>query len=156
MTNNILIFLSFLQSVIGFTLMSSSVMLFKEPVKKRILIGLAIMILGISLLSYRLYTKVKNSVVEYAVFVIIFIQLTWFLICLKDRFYISLFNFLTFVNVYVSISYTSDYLSLYSKNSEFVGTHMVLRLLIYIVIIPLLYKYVRPRFRRLVDTLDKE
>lgn len=156
MTNNILVFLSFLQSVIGFTLMSSSVMLFKEPVKKRILIGLAIMILGISLLSYRLYTKGKNSVDEYAVFVILFIQLTWFLICSKDRFYISLFNFLTFVNVYVSISYTSDYLSLYSKNSEFVGTHMVLRLLIYIVIIPLLYKYVRPRFRRLVDTLDKE
>ncbi len=156
MSYNALVFLSFLQSVIGFTLMSSSLMIFKEPVRKRIVLGLTVMILGISLLSYRLFTKGMNSVDNYAVLVILFIQLSWFLICSKDRFFTSLFIFLTFVNIYVSISYISDYFSLYFTNSEFVGTHMMLRLLIYVIIIPLLFKYVRPRLRRLVDTLDKE
>ena len=150
------VFLSFLQSVIGFTLMSSSTMQFKEPVKKRIVIGLAVMIFGISLLSYRLLTKGMYSVDNFAILVTFLIQLSWFLICSKDRFFISLFNFLTFLNIYVSISYISDYFSLYFKASDFVGTHMFLRLMIYIVIIPLLFKYVRPRFRRLVEALDNE
>ena len=151
-----LIFLSFLQSVAGFTLMSSSVMRFREPIKKRIALGLFVMLCGISLLSYQLVTKGINSVDGVAVLIILAIELSWFLICSDDYFFVSLFNFLTFVNIYVSISFISDILSKNAEGYAFVLARIVIRLAIYLVILPLLYKFVRPRFRRLVDTLDRE
>ncbi|MBN2287587.1 MAG: GHKL domain-containing protein [Tissierellales bacterium] len=156
MLYNSLVFLSFLQSVIGFTLMSSSVMKFREPVRKRIALGLIVMILGIGLLSYTLYLRGRDSVDNFAILVILVIQLSWFLICSKDRFFVALFSFLSFVNIYVSISYISDTLSFGFDGSSFVGVRISIRLAIYLIILPLLFKYVRPRFRMLVETLDKE
>jgi len=156
MLYNISVFFSFLQSVIGFTLMSSSTMRFREPVKKRVITGLFVMLSGISLLSYQLFAHGMDSVDRFAILVILVIQLSWFLICSDDRFFVSLFSFLTFVNIYVSISYISDTLAMHLDGSAFVIGRIVIRLGIYLVIIPLLFKYVRPRFRRLVDALDKE
>jgi hypothetical protein len=153
---NALVFLSFLQSVMGFTLMSSSVMRFKEPVKRRIVAGLTVMILVISLLSYTLFTKGFDSVDSFAVLVILAVELSWFLICSGDRFFVSLFTFLTFVNIYVSISYISDTLAYDLDGSSFVGARILIRLVIYLIILPLLFKFLRPRFRRLVETLDQE
>lgn len=152
----ITIFLSFLQSVIGFTLMSSSVMRFREPIKKRVITGLFVMVCGISLLSYQLITQGINSVDRVAILIILVIQLSWYLICSDDRFFVSFFSFLTFVNIYVSISYISDTLAVHFDGPAYVIERIVIRLGIYIVILPLLFKFVRPRFRRLVDTLDKE
>lgn len=152
----VLVFLSFLQSVIGFTLMSSSLMRFKEPVKQRVVIGFLVMLLGIILLSYTLYTRGIDSVNSYAILVILVIELSWFLICSADRFYVSVFNFLTFVNIYVSISYISDTLSIGFEDESFVVARIVIRTIIYIITLPLLYKFVRQRFRMLVDTLFKE
>ena len=152
----ILVFLSFMESVIGFMLMSSSIMRFKEPVKKRIITGLFVMIGGISILSYMLYTQGIDSVDNIAVLFILVIELSWFLICSDDRFFVSFFSFLTFVNIYVSISYTSDTLAIDLNGSAFVSARILIRLAIYLVIIPLLFKYVRPRFRQMVDVLGKE
>lgn len=152
----VLVFLSFFQSVVGFTLMTSSVMLFKEPIKRRIAMGLGVMIFGIILLSFTLYARGAAPVERVAILVILVIQLSWYLICSKDRFFVSLFSFLTFVNIYVSISYISDNLAISFDGNAFVGARIVIRTLIYLVILPLLFKYVRVRFRNLVDTLDKE
>lgn len=156
MLYNSLVFLSFLQSVIGFTLMSSSTMHFKEPFKIRILTGLLVMLSGISLLSYTLFTQGIDSVDHFAVLIILGIELSWFLICSKDRFFVSLFSFLTFVNVYISISYISDNLVFELDGSFFVGARVAIRLGIYLVVLPLLFKCVKPRFRKLVEDLDKE
>ena len=156
MLYNVLVFLSFLQSVIGFILMTSSVMHFKEPVKKRIITGFVVMFCGISLLSYTLATQSVNFVDRFAIFTILLITFSWFLICFNDRFFVSLFSFLTFVNIYVSISYVSDNLAIGFDGNAFVGARIVIRMMIYFVILPLLFKYVRPRFQMLVDTLDKE
>lgn len=150
------VFISFLQSVIGFTLMSSAVMRFRKPVKKRAITGLIVMIFGIILLSYQIYTQGKYSVDSIAILIILVIELSWFLICSDDHFFVSLFNFLTFVNIYVSISYASDTLAINTSGMAFVIERVIIRLAIYIVILPLLYKFVRPRFRTLVDALDKE
>lgn len=152
----VFVFISFLQSVIGFTLMSSSVMRFREPVKTRVVTGLSVMIAGIILLSYVLYARGAGSVDRIAILVILLIELSWFLICSGDRFFVSLFSFLTFVNVYVSISYVSDTLADNTDRLVFVIERILIRLAIYIVILPLLYKFVRPRFQKLVETLDKE
>lgn len=153
---NIFVFLSFLQSVIGFTLMSSSAMNFREPVRVRVITGLAVMVCGISLLSYTLFTQGIHSVDSFAIFVILAIELSWFLICSDDRFFVSFFSFLTFVNIYISISYISDNLALHTDGSAFVVERILIRALIYIFILPMLFKLVRPRFRRLVETLDRE
>ena len=153
---NALVFLSFLQSVIGFTLLASSVMRFKEPVKKRIATGFVVMLGGISLLSYTLFTQGIHSVDRFAILVILVIELSWFLICSDDDFFVSLFSFLTFVNIYVSISYISDTLAVHQEGSAFVLERIIIRLIIYLLILPFLFKFVRPRFRRLVDTLGRE
>ncbi|QOX65731.1 GHKL domain-containing protein [Anoxybacterium hadale] len=153
---NVLVFFSFLQSVIGFTLLSSSVMRFREPVKNRVVTGLFVMLCGISLLCYQLFRHGFDSVDSFAIFVILMIELSWFLICSDDNFFVSLFSFLTFVNIYVSISYISDILAMHSEGSAFVFERIVIRLVIYLVILPFLFKFVRLRFRRLVDALDKE
>ncbi len=131
-------------------------MLFKEPIKKRITIGLVVMISGISLLSFMLYSQGADSVDRIAILFILLIELSWFLICSGDRFFVSFFNFLTFVNIYVSISFISDTLAFDLRGNAFVGGRIVIRLLIYAIIAPLLFKFVRPRFRKLVDTLDRE
>jgi len=119
-------------------------------------IGLAVMIFGISMLSYILFTQGIDSVDRFAILFILLIELSWFLICSRDRFFASLFNFLTFVNIYVSISYISDTLAINYDGTVFVGVRIIIRLAIYLVILPLLFKFVRPRFRRLVDALDRE
>ncbi|MBS3991496.1 MAG: GHKL domain-containing protein [Erysipelothrix sp.] len=151
-----LIFLSFLQSVIGFTLMASSTMKFKEPIKKRIILGLSVMIGGILLLTYTLYARGTDSVDRFAILVILGISLSWYLICAKDRFFVSLFSFLSFVNIYVSISFISDNLSYGFTGISYMLVRFMIRLLIYLIILPLLYKYVRKRFKLVVETLDKE
>ena len=156
MVYNIAVFFSFLQSVIGFTLMSSSAMRFREPVKQRVITGFFVMLCGISLLSYQLYTYGIDSVNRFAIVIILVIQLSWFLICSDDDFFVSLFSFLTFVNIYVSISYISDTLAMNADGLAFVIERIIIRLVIYVVILPLLFKFLRPRFRRLVDALDKE
>lgn len=114
------------------------------------------MLCGISLLCYQLFTHGFGSVDSFAILVILMIELSWFLICSDDNFFVSLFSFLTFVNIYVSISYISDILAMHAEGSAFVFERIVIRLVIYFVILPLLFKFVRPRFRRLVDALDKE
>ncbi len=151
-----LVVLSFFQSVVGFTLMSSSVIRFREPVKYRMTAGFLVMLAGISLLSYTLFTRGMDSVNSFAILFILIIELSWFLICSDDPFFVSLFSFLSFVNIYVSISYISDNLALHTTGSAFVLERIIIRLLIYLLILPLLYKLVSHRFRRLVETLNKE
>ena len=151
-----LVVLSFLQSVIGFTLMSSSVIRFREPVKYRMIKGFLVMLAGISLLSYTLFTRGMDSVNSFAVLVILVIELAWFLICSDDPFFVSLFSFLSFVNIYISISYISDNLALHTTGSAFVLERIIIRTLIYLLILPLFFKLISKRFRRLVNTLSKE
>ena len=151
-----LVFISFLQSVIGFALMSSSMMRFKEPIKKRIIVGLSVMTFGIIGLWHVLFTKGTDSVDHFAIIVILVIQLVWFLICADDNFFVSLFSFLTFVNLYILINYIGDTLALSQSGSSFVIELIIIRMVIYMIIIPLLFKLIRPKFRCLVDALDKE
>lgn len=156
MLYNILVFLSFCQSVIGFILMTSSVMRFREPLKKRVIAGLSVMIVGISLLSYVLYVQEPDMVSGFAIFIILAIQISWFIICSDDRFFVFIFIFLSFSNIYVSISYISDNLAIHNDPILFVLERIIIRMIIYAIILPLLFKFVRPGFRRLEETLDKE
>lgn len=152
----VLAFISFLQSVIGFTLIASSVMLFKEPIKQRVVLGLTVMIFGISLLSYLFYTQGVDSVERIAVLFILGIEVSWFLICSGDRFFVSLFSFLTFVNVYISIGFIGDLFAFGTDGTISVSILIITRTILYAIVVPPLFNTVRPRFRNLVNTLGKE
>lgn len=151
----LLLFLSLLESVIGFTLISSSVMRFKEPVKKRITAGLGLMLLGISLIVLSVYLFGGEAVQRYAFLYILAIEAAWFIACSGDRFTVSLFSYLSFVNIYLGIGFLSDAIAADFSGNAYVGIRILIRLILYLLIIPLLYRYVRPRFRKLVETLDK-
>jgi sensor histidine kinase regulating citrate/malate metabolism len=56
----------------------------------------------------------------------------------------------------VSISYISDTLAIHADGNAFIIERIIIRLAIYLVILPLLFKFMRPCFRRLVDVLDQE
>lgn len=152
----LVIFLSFLQSVFGFTLISSSVMLFKEPLKRRVSTGLAIMIIGIGILVYLLYTLGTTRVEKFAILFILFIELSWYLVCSADDIFVSIFSFLTFVNIYISVAYIGDILASFFSEDIFVIILILIRLCIFVILFPILYKFVRPGFRKIVNTLDKE
>lgn len=152
----ILLFLSFIQSVIGATLTSASTMRFREPVKKRITAGLIVMLLGIIILCGVLFTQGIHAADRVAIVIVLVLILTWFLICSADTFFVSVFNFLTCINIYIAISYISSMVSIRGGGVAYVTEYNIARTIIYGVTIPLLFKFVRPHFRRLVDSLDKE
>jgi len=58
--------------------------------------------------------------------------------------------------IYVAIGYVGDSLASHVEGSAFVAELILIRLLIYVIISTLLYKFIRRPFRRLVETLDKE
>lgn len=103
-----------------------------------------------------LFTRGIDAADGFAIVIILALELAWFLICSDDTFFVSIFNFLTFVNIYVSISYISDTLAIHWSGVEYMIEYIIARTAIYGAIVPLLFKFIRPRFHRLVDALDKE
>jgi len=152
----ILLFFSFVESVIGATLTSAATMCFRKPVKKRITAGLTVMFLGIISLCGVIFTRGIHAADSVAIFIILVLILAWFLICSADTFFVSVFNFLTCINIYIAISYISSMLSVHEGGVGYVTEYNIARTIIYGATIPLLFKFVRPHFRRLVDSLDKE
>ncbi|BES64379.1 hypothetical protein SANA_08180 [Gottschalkiaceae bacterium SANA] len=152
----ILIFFSFLESIIGFSFMSASIMKFREPVKKRIIVALSFMILSMSVFFYALVAYGSQAVSGFAIVIILIAFSIWYVICSGDPLFVSLFHFLTFVNIYISISYIGDDLAMQLEGVQKVLLYITIRTLIYAGLIFLLFKWVRPRVHRLVEILDQE
>lgn len=152
----ILMFFSFLESIVGFALMSASVMRFREPVKKHITMALIVMILSTSLYFGALLAFGTDAVGNFAMVIILAAFSAWFLICSGDTIFVSLFNLLTFINIYVFTSYIGVGLAINWDGVKYLTVYIIIRICIYGGIIPFMFKFVRPHLRRLVDTLDKE
>jgi len=151
-----LTFISFLEAIICFTLISASTMRLREPVKKRVTVSIVMMTFIMSIFFYLLLIIGVDKVGNFAIVIILIEFFLWFFICSDDTFFVSVFNLLTFINIYVSISYMSDRLASNLAGVPYMILYITTRTVIYTVIIPLLYKFVRIPFRRLVDVLDKE
>jgi len=149
-------FFSFLEAIICFALISSSTMRLREPVKKRVIVAIVMMIFTMSIFFYLLYTFGVETVSSFAIVIILIEFFMWFFICSGDTFFVSVFNLLTFINIYVSISYIGDELASHLNGVSYMVVYIIARTAIYGMIIPLLFKFVRVPFRRLVDMLDKE
>lgn len=148
--------LSFLQSIIGFILTSSAFMRFKKPVKRRLTLGFFVMIFEVLILVLSIVYLGVPLVERFVPFVIFGITLSWYLIVCADKFFVASFTFLTSINIYVFISYISDTLAVFSYDDSFIVKKIIYRTIIYLILLPILYKIVRPRFRILVSTIDRE
>jgi len=152
----ILMFFSFLEAIIGISLMTASVMRFREPVKKHVTIALIVMIILISFFFGAIIKYGVDMVEVFSIMLICTVLSAWFFICSRDSFFVTVFNLLTFINIYSFTSYTSDNLVIHDSGVLNIAEYIIIRAAIFAIIVLLLFKYVRPQFHRLVEALFSE
>lgn len=149
-------FFSFIEAIAGMSLMTASVMCFREPVKKHVTIALILMIILISFFFGAIMKYGVDMVEVFSIMLICAVLSVWFFICSKDSFFVTVFNFLTFANIYGFASYTSDNLVIHNSGAIYMTEYIIIRAVIFAIIVLLLFKYVRPQFRRLAEALFNE
>lgn len=151
-----LLFIGFLEAIGCFVLMTTSTMKMREPVRKNVMIALSLMLLMISLFFAGILVFSVSTMEFFAIAITLVISGTWYFFCSADPFFVSLFQFLTFLNIYIAVGYISDRLTLDTDRLTYNIEYVIIRLCLYLIIIPVFFKYIRPGFRQLVDTLDTE
>lgn len=151
-----ILFIGFLEAIGCFVLMTTSTMKMREPVRKNVTIALSSMLVMISLFFAGMLVFSISKMEFFAIAITLAISGTWYFFCSADPFFVSLFQFFTFLNLYIGVAYISDRLTLDTDRLIYNIEYVVIRLLLYMVIIPIFFKYIRPGFRQLVDTLDTE
>lgn len=152
----ILMFFSFIEAIVGMSLMTASVMRFREPVKKHVTIALILMIILISSFFGAIIIYGVDIIEVFSIMLICAVLSVWFFICSKDSFFVTVFNLLTFINIYGFASYTSDNLVIHYSGAIYMTEYIMIRAVIFAIIVFLLFKYVRPQFRRLAEALFNE
>lgn len=84
------------------------------------------------------------------------LSLTLLAICSADPWPVSLFVMFTQFNLYFGISYLSDVLSLSESGLIYQLEYLLYRTVLFGMLLFFNFKYLRPRFRRLVGILGKE
>ncbi|MDF3002892.1 MAG: hypothetical protein K0Q48_3011 [Bacillota bacterium] len=152
----IIIFISFLEAAACFILLSASTIKFKEPRRKQMTAGVAVMLFFACFYIWIFFGLGIDAAQSFGILIILFSTISWFLICSGDHFFVSLFNYLTYINIFLLINCVSDTLSIHYAGLEYQLEYMVIRGLIYGMLVPLFFKFVRPRFRKLVSELNWE
>jgi len=151
-----LIFISFIEAIIGFVLLAASKMKFREPVKKRIIVALFVMVCCALLYLWVFFCLGIGVVERLAILFILIPIIAWFLICSGDSLAVTIFNFLTDVNIFFAISFFSDVLTFHTHGIFYQIEYMIIRAVIFAIILPFMFKIIRPRFRQLVAELSRE
>ena len=149
-------FLSFLESVVGFVLLSSSLVKIKEPKRRNMAHGVIELLLGIVFSLYVYYRMDIHSAEAMIVPIYVVVMTLWFVICSGDKMFVSVFVLLTQFNFYLAINCISFTLTNDLQGLKYLIAFFCIRAVIYATLIPLLFKFVRPAFRVLVAGLDKE
>lgn len=152
----IIIFFSFLEGAICFILLSASTMKFKEPRRKRMTAGAAVLLFIACFYIWLFFCLGIEAAQTFGILIILFSSISWFLICSGDHFFVSLFNYLSYINIFLLITCVSDMLTIHDSGVEYRVEFMVIRGLIYGLLVPLFFKFVRPHFRKLVSELNWE
>lgn len=151
-----ILFVGFLEAIACFVLMTTSTMKMREPVRKNVIVALSLMLLMISLVFAGILVFSVSKIEFFAIAITLVISGTWYFFCSADPFFISMFQFLTFLNIYIAVGYISDRFTMDTDRLTYNIEYIVIRLFLYLLIIPVFFKYIRPGFRQLVDTLDTE
>ncbi|MEA4893724.1 MAG: ATP-binding protein [Oscillospiraceae bacterium] len=151
----ILVLLRFLQTAAYISLFFFSLIKLKEPKRKRVAITVAIYILVAGAYSAFLLVYGQELAERLIVPVEIGLCLILLFICSTDKWATSLFVMFTMFNLYLGICYLSDVCATDTSLLGYQIQYLIFRTVLFGALLFFNFKYLRPRFRRLVDILGK-
>ena len=152
----VLVLLRFLQTVVYISLFFFSLINIKEPKRKRIVITVALYIV-ITFAYFGVGYAFGQLVIERLIMPFqLLLCLILLRICSADRWSVSLFVMFTQFNMLLGISYLSDVLVTGQSDLAYQAQYFIYRTVLFGALLFFNFKYLRPRFRRLVDILGIE
>lgn len=152
----VLVLLRFLQTVAYISLFFFSLINIKEPKRKRIVITVALYIV-ITIAYFGVGYAFGQLVIERLIMPFqLLLCLILLRICSADRWPVSLFVMFTQFNMLLGISYLSDVLVTGQTVFAYQAQYFIYRTVLFGALLFFNFKYLRPRFRRLVDILGIE
>lgn len=152
----ILVLARFLQTAAYICLFFFSLIKLKEPKGKRVAIAAAISIGVAVAYCAALFLYGQELAERLLVPVEIGLSLLLILICSADKWAISLFVMFTQFNLYLGITYLSHVCAMEASGFAYHVEYLLYRTILFGALLFFNFKYLRPRFRRLVDILGKE
>lgn len=152
----VLVLLRFLQTAAYISLFFFSLIKLKEPKGKRIAITVAIYTAVAGAYCAFLFVYGQELAERLIVPVEVGMCLILIILCSADKWPVSLFVMFTQFNLYIGVSYLADMcttdITLLSYNLQY----LLYRTVLFGAILFFNFKFLRPRFRRLVELLEKE
>lgn len=152
----IVIVLRFLQTLAYISLFHFSFIKLKEPKRKRITITFAIYIMAIVAYFAVLFHWGQRMGELLIMPVEIGLCIILLVICSADKWRVSLFVMFTQFNLLLGISYLADICSSDQSVILYQIEYFMIRTVLFGALLFLNFKFLRPRFRRLVEIMGKE
>ena len=152
----LLVLFRFLQTAAYISLFFFSLIKLKEPKRKRVAITIAIFIAVAGAYCAFLFTYGQEMAERLIIPVEIGLCLILLIICSADKWAISLFVMFTQFNLYLGICYLSDVCTTEASGLTYQIEYLIYRTVLFGALLFFNFKYLRPRFRRLVDIMGKE
>ena len=152
----ILVLLRFLQTAAYINLFFFSLIKLKEPKRKRIAITVAVYIAVAGAYCTCLLIYGQELAERLIIPVEVGLCLFLIIICSADKWAVSLFVMFTQFNLYFLICYLSDICTTEASGLIYHIQYLLYRTVLFGALMFFNFKYLRPRFRRLVDILGKE
>ena len=152
----VVVLLRSLQTLAYISLFFFSLIKLKEPKRKRITITCAIYL--VTIIVYCSVMVFHGQEIAEFLIVPVEISLCFILlfICSADKWRVSLFVMFTQFNLLLGISYISDICSSNYSAIVYNIEYLIIRTVLFGVLLFFNFKFFRPRFRRLVEILEKE
>lgn len=156
MITGVVIFLRFLQTAAYISLFFFSLIKLKEPGRKRVALTLFIFLTAAG--AYCALLAVSGQALAESLIVPVEIGLCLILIvlCSADSWPVSLFVMFTQFNLYLGVSYLADVCATDTTPLSYNLQYLLYRTVLFGAILFFNFKILRPRFRRLVELLEKE
>ncbi|WP_312281508.1 GHKL domain-containing protein [Oscillibacter sp.] len=152
----LLVLFRFLQTAAYISLFFFSLIKLRQPRKKRVAITVAIYIAVASAYCAFLFVYGQERAERLIIPVEIGLCLILLIICSADKWAISLFVMFTQFNLYLGICYLSDVCATEASGLTYQFEYLIYRTVLFGAFLFFNFKYLRPRFRRLVDVIGKE
>lgn len=152
----VLVILRFLQTAAYMSLFFFSLIKLKAPKKKRITITIAIYIAVTMAYCAILFVYGQELAERLIMPVEIGLSLILVIICSADKWVVSLFVMFTQFNLYLGICYLADVCATETSLLSYHIQYFIFRTVLFGALLFFNFKYLRPRFRRLVDIIGKE
>lgn len=152
----IVIFLRFSQTAAYISLFFFSLIKLKEPRRKRVALTLIIFLAAAGAYCALLAVYGQAPAERLIIPVEIGLCLILIILCSADRWSVSLFVMFSQFNLYLGISYLADVCATEATPLSYNLQYLLYRTVLFGAILFFNFKFLRPRFRRLVGILGKE